>query len=74
MAFPLLTRLALQRITSAHAMVFIGALPLATAIFAVLRGGERPRPAFWLFSALGSSLVAAYALVQGGRWRRQVMR
>jgi len=63
-AFPLLTGLALQRITSAHAMVFIGALPLATAIFAVLLGGERPRPAFWLFSALGSSLVAAYALAQ----------
>ena len=65
MAFPLLTRLALQRITSAHAMVFIGALPLATASFAVLRGGERPRPAFWLFSALGSCLVAGYALAQG---------
>jgi drug/metabolite transporter (DMT)-like permease len=64
-AFPLLTALALQRMTSAHAMVFIGALPLATAICAVLRGGERPRPAFWLFSALGSCLVAGYALVQG---------
>ena len=64
-AFPLLTGLALQRITSAHAMVFIGALPLATALFAVLRGGERPRPAFWLFSALGSCLVAGYALAQG---------
>lgn len=64
-AFPLLTGLALQRITSAHAMVFIGALPLATAIFAVLRGGERPRPAFWLFSLLGSSMIAGYALAQG---------
>ena len=64
-AFPLLTGLALQRITSAHAMVFIGALPLATAIFAVLRGGERPRPAFWLFSLLGSCMIAGYALAQG---------
>lgn len=64
-AFPLLTGLALQRITSAHAMVFIGALPLATAIFAVLRGGERPRPAFWLFSLLGCCMVAGYALAQG---------
>ncbi len=64
-AFPLLTGLALQRITSAHAMVFIGALPLATAIFAVLRGGERQRPAFWLFSLLGSGMIAGYALVQG---------
>lgn len=64
-AFPLLTALALQRITSAHAMVFIGALPLATAVFAVLRGGERPRRAFWLFSVLGSGLIAGYALAQG---------
>ena len=64
-AFPLFTALALQRITSAHAMVFIGALPLATALFAVLRGGEPPRRAFWVFSALGSCLVAGYALAQG---------
>jgi drug/metabolite transporter (DMT)-like permease len=64
-AFPLFTALALQHITSAHAMVFIGALPLATAIFAVLRGGDRPRPAFWIFSALGTCLVAGYAFAQG---------
>lgn len=64
-AFPLFTALALQHITSAHAMVFIGALPLATAIFAVLRGGDRPRPAFWFFSVLGTCLVAGYALAQG---------
>jgi molecular chaperone IbpA len=48
--FPLLTALALQHITSAHSIVFIGLLPLATAIFGVVRGGERPKPAFWLFS------------------------
>src|SRR5919202_3299948 len=50
--FPLLTALALQHITSAHSIVFIGLLPLATAIFGVLRGAERPRPAFWLFSVV----------------------
>jgi drug/metabolite transporter (DMT)-like permease len=63
--FPLLTALALQHITAAHSIVFIGLLPLATATFAVLRGGERPRPAFWLFSALGSALVVGFALAQG---------
>ncbi|MFT4013924.1 MAG: DMT family transporter [Paracoccus sp. (in: a-proteobacteria)] len=63
--FPLLTALALERITSAHSIVFIGLLPLATAIFGVLRGGERPRPAFWLFSCLGSAIVAGFALSQG---------
>lgn len=63
--FPLLTALALEHITSAHSIVFIGLLPLATAIFGVLRGGERPHPAFWLFSCLGSALVAGFALSQG---------
>ena len=63
--FPLLTALALQYVTSAHSIVFIGLLPLATAIFGVLRGGERPRPAFWGFSVLGSLLVSGYAISQG---------
>jgi drug/metabolite transporter (DMT)-like permease len=63
--FPLLTALALQHVTSAHSIVFIGLLPLATAIFGVIRGGERPKPAFWLFSVLGSTLVAGFALAQG---------
>jgi drug/metabolite transporter (DMT)-like permease len=63
--FPLLTALALQHITSAHSIVFVGLLPLSTAIFGVVRGGERPRPAFWLFSCAGSALVVGYALGQG---------
>jgi drug/metabolite transporter (DMT)-like permease len=64
--FPLLTALALQYITSAHSIVFIGMLPLATAIFGVLRGGERPRLPFWLFSGLGSAMVVGFALTFGG--------
>lgn len=63
--FPLLTALALQYVTSAHSIVFIGLLPLATAVFGVLRGGERPRPVFWVFSILGSLLVMSYAVAQG---------
>ncbi|MDX9682491.1 DMT family transporter [Pseudomonas protegens] len=65
LGFPLLTALALQYVTSAHSIVFLGLLPLATAVFGVLRGGERPRPVFWLFSVLGSLLVVGYALSQG---------
>jgi drug/metabolite transporter (DMT)-like permease len=65
--FPLLTALALTRITSAHSIVFVGFLPLATAIFAVLRGGERPAPLFWLFSGLGAAAVAAFAWSAGGK-------
>lgn len=63
--FPLLTALALRHVTSAHSTVFIGLLPLSTAIFGVIRGGERPKPAFWVFSVLGSALVAGFALTQG---------
>jgi drug/metabolite transporter (DMT)-like permease len=62
--FPLLTAQALLTITSAHSIVFIGLLPLATALFGVLRGGERPKPMFWLFSILGSLSVAGFALSQ----------
>ncbi|WP_247603606.1 DMT family transporter [Proteus vulgaris] len=64
--FPLLTAIALQEITSAHSLVFLALLPLSTAIFAVIRGGEKPRPIFWLFSIVGSLLVMGYALSQGG--------
>lgn len=60
--FPLLTALALQRMTSAHSIVFIGLLPLSTAIFGTLRGGDRPKPAFWLFSIIGAAAVAGFAL------------
>jgi len=63
--FPLLTALALQYVTSAHSIVFVGLLPLATAVFGVLRGGERPRPAFWVFSILGSLLVVGFAFSRG---------
>lgn len=62
--FPLLTAMALQHVTSAHSIVFLGFLPLTTAIFGVLRGGERPRMAFWIFSVFGSLLVMGFALSQ----------
>jgi len=59
--FPLLTAMALEHMTSAHSIVFIGLLPLATALFGVMRGGERPKPAFWLFSMIGAAAVAGFA-------------
>lgn len=63
--FPLLSALALQYLTSAHSIVFLGMLPLATAVFGVMRGGERPYPIFWFFSIVGSLLVIGYAVSQG---------
>lgn len=64
--FPLLSAMALQYVTSAHALVFLGILPLFTAIFAVWRGEERPLALFWLFALLGSSFVAGYAALSSG--------
>ncbi|NML20230.1 DMT family transporter [Pseudoflavitalea sp. G-6-1-2] len=63
--FPLLSALALKYITSAHSIVFVGMLPLSTALFGVLRGGERPPTAFWVFAVLGSLLVIGFAVAQG---------
>lgn len=63
--FPLLTALALRHMTAAHSLIYIGLLPLSTAMFGVLRGGERPRLAFWLFSCAGSAIVAIFALTRG---------
>ncbi|WP_341644158.1 DMT family transporter [Thauera sp. SDU_THAU2] len=63
--FPLLTALALQHVSAAHSIVFIGLLPICTAIFAVIRGGERPKPLFWVFAAVGAAFVAGYAAWEG---------
>lgn len=64
--FPLLTGLALRYITAAHSVVFIGLLPLSTAAFAVVRGGERPRRALRAISSVGAATVIGFALGQGG--------
>lgn len=68
--FPLFTALALQHITSAHSIIFIALLPLATAIFGVIRAGDNPHPAFWIFAILGSTLVAGFAAIEdlSGSW------
>ncbi|RKD16165.1 transporter [Pelobium manganitolerans] len=65
LGFPLFSALALQYITSANSIVFLGLLPLATASFGVWRHGEKPKPAFWLFSAVGATLVVGFAVLQG---------
>ena len=64
--FPLLTAFALQQVTASHATVFIGLLPLSTALFGVLRTGDRPKRPFWIWAAIGSAIVVLFALLQGG--------
>lgn len=63
--FPLCTALALRSITAAHSLVFIGLLPMATALFGAWLGGEHPSRRFWLFAALGAaSVVGQLQLLQ----------
>src|SRR5690606_2272278 len=66
LGFPLFSALALRTITSAHSLVFIGLLPLATAIFGTWLGGERPSRAFWMFAVLGAAAVAGFAFSRDG--------
>ncbi|MER1939449.1 DMT family transporter [Castellaniella sp. FW104-16D08] len=64
--FPLLSALALQTITSAHSLVFIGLLPLSTALFGTWLSHERPSRAFWMFAVLGALAVMGFAFSQDG--------
>ncbi|MFN5398201.1 MAG: DMT family transporter [Pseudanabaena sp.] len=63
--FPLLSTLAMRDASASYGAVIIGLLPLATALFGVLRAGERPSLIFWICAIAGSSLVVAFALISG---------
>jgi drug/metabolite transporter (DMT)-like permease len=63
--FPWLITLALRTMPAAHGAVIIGLLPMVTSVLAVLRGGERPSPAFWLASAAGLLGILAFASTRG---------
>jgi drug/metabolite transporter (DMT)-like permease len=62
--FPALTSLALRHVSSAHGAVVI-ALPAGTALFAVLRAGERPSRGFWAAALAGLAAVVAFIVAQG---------
>jgi drug/metabolite transporter (DMT)-like permease len=64
--FPWLTAMALRTLPASHGAVLIGIVPLATALYAALRGHERPSAGFWLTAVLGAGLVTGFALAQGG--------
>jgi drug/metabolite transporter (DMT)-like permease len=64
--FPLLTSYALTTASASHSAVVIALLPAATAVLAVLRGKERPRPSFWIMAAIGALTALAFASLQGG--------
>ncbi|MGW3684173.1 DMT family transporter [Streptomyces prasinus] len=66
LGFPLLTTLALQTSTTAHAAVVVGLLPLTTALFSALRVGSRPSRTFWAAALAGAAAVAVFTVRQSG--------
>ena len=63
--FPLFTSLALTTSTAAHGAVVIAVLPAMTAVFAVLRAGERPPPLFWAAGVGGLVAVVTFLVSTG---------
>lgn len=64
--FPLLVNVAMQTVPASHGGIVLGVLPLLTAVFAAVIGGERPGPAFWAWGLAGAALVLGYTLRGGG--------
>lgn len=64
--WPILIALALERTTAAHAAVIAAIMPLVTAVFAVLRTGERVARQFWIAAVAGTAALVVFALLRGG--------
>lgn len=64
LGFPLCSAAALRSVPAVHALVIIGLVPMATALIAVVRNGERPSTKFWLASSLGAASVFAFGFTQ----------
>jgi drug/metabolite transporter (DMT)-like permease len=63
--FPLLISLALGYVSSPHAAVVTGLLPLATALSGRFRGRERPSRLFWWAACAGAAIIGVYTLRHG---------
>jgi drug/metabolite transporter (DMT)-like permease len=64
--FPLFVSIALQYVPATHASVLGSVLPLATAVFGVLRGRESASRRFWLFAILGTVLICLFSAYRSG--------
>jgi drug/metabolite transporter (DMT)-like permease len=64
--FPVFSSIAMRYVPASHGAVVLGILPLVTALFGALRFGERPSAGFWVAAVIGSGIVIAFALWQGG--------
>ncbi|NWJ45314.1 MAG: DMT family transporter [Chloroflexi bacterium] len=66
LGFPMLATAAMSTLPASHGAITLALQPLATALAATIRAGERPSPLFWAASLIGSGAVIWYALAQGG--------
>ena len=62
---PLTFSWGMHALPAAHGAITLGLLPLATALVATLRAGERPSKRFWVASVAGSVTVLAFAAIHG---------
>jgi drug/metabolite transporter (DMT)-like permease len=65
LTFPLLTTFAMKSLPVSHGAIEVALLPLATAGFAIWRGGERPSKRYWIASIVGATTVILYAVYLG---------
>jgi drug/metabolite transporter (DMT)-like permease len=66
LAFPWLTSLALRSAPAHHAVLVVALAPLATALFARLRGEERTRASFWWGAGVGTAAVLGFLALERG--------
>jgi drug/metabolite transporter (DMT)-like permease len=64
--FPLTSAVALASVPATHATVVIGVVPVASAVYAVLRDRERGSLGFWCASAAGALAVALFGATRSG--------
>jgi drug/metabolite transporter (DMT)-like permease len=64
--FPTFVSVALRYVPATHASVLGSVLPLATAVFGVLRGRESASPGFWIFAILGTISIGLFSGCRSG--------
>ncbi len=64
--FPILVSIALKYVPATHASVLGSILPLATAVFGVIRGRESVSRGFWIFAILGTGLICLFSAYRSG--------
>ena len=64
--WPVLSAYAMRQVPASHGAVVSGLLPLATALAGALLAHERPTRRFWACAILGSAVIVAFALWEGG--------